>query len=121
MEEINKRKFNISDDDAMEIVDELKKATSARVQRATFFVPRTIVYPVGIEYQKGIVTRELRTFVRQWEYCSPAQWEEALELEKQYPKLNKAYTDSLKAKKVAINVKEPANPLNTTVIDPLNP
>lgn len=110
MSEITK----ITDEQAIKALENARKG---RTQYATVGVTRTILYPVDIEYKTGKKTTEIRTFVRQGEYCSPRQWELALQLEKQYPKLNKAYRDELKAAKKPIDIKMPNNPLNATPIN----
>lgn len=109
-------KPEITDDEAVGVLKTNAKALS-RNKIGTHFVTRTIIYPVSIEYKVGLFTNEIRTAVRQYEYCSPAQWERALEFEKKYPKLNAEYQKALKAMGKPVNVKEPGNPLNTTVIE----
>ncbi len=104
----------ISDDAAYEV---LLKKPSATAKLATFFVPRTIIYPVQVERTKGNKEIELRTFVRMYEYCSPARWEKALEIEKTYKKINAEYTKSLKDAGHKTEAKEKANPLNLTLME----
>lgn len=99
-----------------EAVSALETTNQIGAQVANHFVERTIVYPVQVEYQPGIPSTEVRTFVRMAEYCSEAQWAEALELEKQYPELQKAYTAMLKKKGVPVSMKAPGNPLKATPI-----
>jgi hypothetical protein len=110
-------KMELTDEDAMEVVAEQAQSSAMRNQVATHFVERTILYPVALEYKPGVKTKEIRSFVRQYEYCSPAQWQEALELEKKYPKLNAAHRKALESEGKPVNVKEPGNPMNTTIIN----
>jgi hypothetical protein len=104
----------ISDKEAVSI---LNTTRGRRAQPANKFVTRTIVYPVTVFYKAETPTVEIRSFVRQNEYCSPAQWDKALELEKEYPELQKQYRAMLKAKGIALDVREPGNPLKATVIE----
>lgn len=100
-----------------EAVEALNIARKSKLNIADTFVPRTIVYGVSLEYRPGVFTREIRTFVRQGEYCSARQWERALELEKEFKELNKIYSDAVKAKGKPVNIKGSSNPLNATPID----
>jgi len=109
-----KEKVAVSDDDALAIFNKLD-STYAKI--ATKYVTRTIVYPAIMEYKPGVKTTEIRTFVRMYEWVSPAQWEKALRIEKKYDKLNKAYTARLKAQGKPTSVKDPGNILNAKVLD----
>jgi hypothetical protein len=113
MEELNK-KIEITDEEALGI---LSKGIPTKSKLATKFVTRTIIYPVTVYYKPNVPTNELRTAVRMGEYCSPGQWERALELEKKYAKLNKQFVADLKARKLPVSMKEPGNPLKATVIN----
>jgi len=115
MEE-KRKKVEITDDEAVGIL----KTNSTAVSRnyiATIFVTRTILYPVSVEYKPGVFTNEIRAAVTQYSYCSPADWERALELEKKYPKLNDEYKKALKRQNKPVDVKEKGNPLKTTIIE----
>lgn len=107
-------KINVSDEAALEVFTKQHKSTT---KVGTKFVPRTIVYPVVMEYRPGIKTTEIRTFVRMYEYCSPSRWEKALKIEKKYAKLNKAYMEDLERRKKITSAKEPGNPLKATILD----
>lgn len=106
---------NISDKQALEAFN---STGTVRAHIATHPVERTVVYPVEIEYQPGVKTMEIRTFVRMGEYCSKVQWERALELEKQYPDLQKAYRKVLKDRGLPTSIKISPNPLKAVPIDP---
>ncbi len=84
---------------------------------ANKFVVRTVVYPVKISYKVNQFTDEIRTFVRAGEYCSEAQWAKALELEKQYPALQKSYRAMLKSHNMPVELSAPGNPLKATIIE----
>lgn len=103
----------ISDDVAVGVVDKVTR----NVNIATKFVERTILYPVKVKTSGGGEEIEIRTFVRQAEYCSPARWEQALEVEKKYPKLNKKYSDALVKAGKPVSIKEPGNPLKITLLE----
>lgn len=111
---MSKEQLVISDSEAVEL---LSKTKIRRAQPARKFVRRTVVYPVVVYYRPEIPTTEIRTFVRQHEYCSESQWKKALEYEKQYPELQKTYRTALKAKGIPMEVKEPGNPLKATIIE----
>jgi hypothetical protein len=107
-ENINKKRAKapvLTDADAMEVV---RAGAQSRFRFCDTFVPRTILYPVAIEYKPGIFTKEIRAFVRQGEFCSSTQWERALQLEKEFPELNKAHVAWLKSQKKPVNIKAPA-------------
>lgn len=106
-------KEEITDEQAVALLNS-NVTTPLRV--ATKFVPRTILYPVKVEYKPGQFQDEIRAFVRQAEYVSPHKWEQALEVEKKYAKLNKDYAEGLKKAGLEVNMKEPANPLKATII-----
>jgi len=112
--DIKKEKVEVTDDEAAELFDNLD-TTYAKI--ATKFVTRTIVYPTIMEYKPGVKTKEIRVFVRMHEWVSPSQWEKALRLEKKYAKLNKKYTDRLKAQGFPTSAKDPGNILNAQVLD----
>lgn len=104
----------ITDEEAIKVV---RKGKTVRDKLAKTFVPRTIFYPVEVEYKAGVKEIQIRTFVQQSSYVSAAKWEQAQEIEKKYAKLNKDYADALRAKKKPVNVKEPGNPLKLTLIE----
>lgn len=106
------KKREITDEEALAVATSVYTDSSSK--RATRFVPRTILYPVELEYKPGVKTTEIRTFVRQREFVSEHRWEAALEVEKKYAKLNKEYHDSLVRKGIEVNVKEPKNLLRGT-------
>lgn len=89
-----------------EAVDVLTKSVAKFNNVADVFVKTTVIYPVTIEYTKDSPETEIRTFIRAGEYCSQRQMEMAKELEKEYSELNKAYRDSLKARKIPVVAKE---------------
>lgn len=106
---------NVTDADALAILNRQSNDKASRI--ATKFVPRTIVYPIKITRSNGQEEVEIRTFVRASEYTTPRRWEKALEIEKEYKKLNEAYTQALKDAGVPdkyIFPKEVANPLKFT-------
>lgn len=111
MNETQNTEKRLTDAEALEIIE---KNTQSQVRIADTWVPRTILYPVSIEYKPGVFTGEIRAFVRQGEWVHSTQWEQALELEKEYSGVNKKYTDALKAEKKTINIKSPSNLLNAT-------
>lgn len=111
---MSKENIQVSDAEAVELLTQTKVR---RAQPAKKFVTRTVVYPVVVYYRPNIPTREIRTFVRQHEFCSEGQWKQALEYEKQYPELQKVYRAALKAKGIPTSVKEPGNPLKATIIE----
>jgi len=104
----------ITDEEAVKVV---RKGKAVRDKLAKTFVPRTILYPVEVEYKQGIKDIQIRTFVQQSSYVSADKWAQAQEIEKKYAKLNKDYADALRAKKIPVNVKEPGNPLKLTLIE----
>jgi hypothetical protein len=104
----------ITDKQAVEVLNTTKPT---KLNIADTFVPRTIFHAVEIEYKPGVKTVEIRSFVRQSEYCSARQWEYALELEKQFPELNKGYEKVMKAQKRPYNLKAPGNPLKATLLE----
>lgn len=106
---------NITDAEALAVLTKQANDKASRI--ATKFVPRTIVYPIKIVRANGQEEVEIRTFVRASEYTTPRRWERALEIEKEYKKLNEAYTQALRDAGVAekyITPKEIANPLKFT-------
>lgn len=103
-----------TDDGAVELLKNIP-VNANRVART--FVPRTIVYPVMVEYKPGQFTQELRAYVTAENYVSENQWKVALELEKQYPKLNKEFRDGLKKQNIQVDFKEAGNPLKITLFE----
>jgi hypothetical protein len=104
----------VTDADALKVMETAKRN---KTKIADTFVPRTILYAMNTEYKPGIPTTEILTFVRQGEFCNAAQWEKALELEKEFSGLNKKYHDELKAQGLPVNIKGSSNPLKAV---PLN-
>jgi hypothetical protein len=104
----------VTDAEALEVMETAKKN---KTNIADTFVPRTILYAVSTEYKPGVPTTEILTFVRQGEFCNAAQWEHALELEKEFSGLNRKYHDELKAQGLPVNIKGSNNPLKAV---PLN-
>lgn len=103
----------LTDEDALEIV---KQGIQSKFRFCDTFVPRTILYPVAIEYKPGVFTNEIRAFVRQGEYVHSRTWERALELEKEFAGLNKKHVEHLKTIKKPINIK----PSTNEVVTPLS-
>ena len=104
-----------------EAIQALKLSSSSRfgsVQFATKFVPRTIWHSVAVDYGTG-QNIELRAFLTQGTYCSEAQWEQAVALEKKFLKLNKDYQKLRESQGKPVNIKEPGNPLKATKLGQL--
>lgn len=92
------------------------KRPSAAAKLATVMVPRTVIYPVEVEYKPGVKTVEVRPFVIAQSFCSERQWERALEYEKQYPELQRVYRQALEANGHKVDHKTMTNPLNAIPI-----
>lgn len=98
-------------------VEALNATVGGRAQPADTFATRTILYPVEIERKKGVKTIEIRPYVIMGRYYPERKWKKALDVEKRYFDLNKDYRESLKKRKLPVDRKAVANPLNVT---PLN-
>lgn len=105
---------NITDEQALEA---LKSTATGRAQVADTFATRTILYPVEIERRKGVKVTEIRPYVIAGQYYSARRWKKAQDVEKRYAQLNKAYRENLKARKLPIERREVANPLNLSPLD----
>lgn len=108
----NKR-AEISDSEALGVfLDNQKKRPSL----ATKFVPYTVVHPVKVARNSGVVETEIQKYVRMGEYVSPRRWEIALEKEKKYKKLNEAWKAEQQKLGKKVLLREVANPLKASVL-----
>lgn len=102
----------LTDADAMGVV---KQGVKSRFRFCDTFVPRTILYPVAVQYKPNEWETEIRAFVRQGEYVHSDTWELALKYEKEFPELNKKLVDNLKANKKPVNIKPSSSEVVTVL------